>query len=207
MLCRTTSPHNMKGDTILESGPPTQVTDLLARWRQGDRAALDELMPLVYEELRRLARSYLRRERPDHTLQSTALVHEAFLRLTGQNPPEWKNRAHFFGVAARLMRQILVDHARTHAAEKRGGGYKLALTEDVARVEPRELDLLDLDNALQQLARLDPQQSQVVELRYFAGLSIEDASEVLGISPATVKREWATARAFLQREMARSANA
>ncbi len=186
---------------------PTEVTILLARWRNGDRDALDALMPLVYDELRRLARHYLSRERNDHTLQSTALVHEAFVRLVGQKPPDWTGRAHFMGVAARLMRQILVDHARAHAAGKRGGGYKLALHEDFVRVESNELDLLQLDEALRQLAHLDPQQSRVVELRYFAGLSVEDASEVLGISPATVKREWASARAFLQREMARGAGA
>lgn len=183
---------------------PSPVTDLLARWRSGDREALDALMPLVYQELRRIARHYLQRERADHTLQSTALVHEAYVRLVGNNPPEWRNRAHFFGVAARLMRQILVDHARVQRADKRGGGaFKLSLDEGLVGAPGKDLDLLDLDNALRGLAQLDPQQSQVVELRFFAGLSIEDTAEVLGISPATVKRDWATARAWLQREMTR----
>jgi len=192
----------------LLTDPPSEVTDLLARWRSGDRQALDALMPLVYQELRLIARHYLQLERPDHTLQSTALVHEAYVRLAGKDAPEWRNRAHFFGIAARLMRQILVDHARAHCAGKRGGGaYKLLLDEELAQVKGKELDLIDLDNALQNLARLDPQQSQIVELRFFSGLSIEDTSEILGVSPATVKRDWATARLWLQREMARSANA
>jgi RNA polymerase sigma factor (TIGR02999 family) len=184
----------------------SQITDLLARWRSGDRLALDSLMPLVYEELRALARHYLRMERPDHTLQSTALVHEAFVRLVGQKPPEWKNRKHFYGVAARLMRQILVDHARSHRAAKRGGGaLKLGLTEGIAGKENKGVDILALDASLNRLAQLNSQQSQIVELRFFSGLSIEDTSEVLGISPATVKRSWTTARAWLFREMSRSA--
>ncbi len=185
--------------------PPSQVTDLLALWQSGDRQALDVLMPLVYEELRHLARHYLSMERPDHTLQSTALVHEAFVRLVGQKPPEWKSRKHFYGVAARLMRQILVDHARSHRAEKRGGhALKLGLNEGLAGKEPKGLDILALDDALNQLAQLNPQHSQIVELRFFSGLSIDDTSEVLGISPATVKRNWTTARAWLFREMNRS---
>ena len=183
----------------------SQITDLLARWRAGDREALDSLMPLVYEELRSLARHYLRMERPDHTLQSTALVHEAFVRLVGQKPPEWKDRKHFYGVAARLMRQILVDHARGHRADKRGGNViKLGLTEGLMGKESEGLDILALDDSLNRLAQLNPQQSQIVELRFFSGLSIEDTSEVLGISPATVKRHWTTARAWLFREMNRS---
>jgi RNA polymerase sigma-70 factor (ECF subfamily) len=162
-------------------------------------------MPLVYEELRHLARHYLRMERPDHTLQSTALVHEAFLRLVGQKPPEWKSRKHFYGVAARLMRQILVDHARSHRAGKRGGDVlKLSLNENLAGKEVNGLDILALDDALNQLAQLNPQQSQIVELRFFSGLSIDDTAEVLGVSPATVKRSWTTARAWLFREMNRS---
>lgn len=183
----------------------SQITDLLARWRDGDREALDSLMPLVYEELRSLARHYLRMERPDHTLQSTALVHEAFVRLVGQKPPEWKDRKHFYGVAARLMRQILVDHARAHRADKRGGNaVKLGLNEGLMERESEGLDVLALDDSLNRLAQLNPQQSQIVELRFFSGLSIEDTSEVLGISPATVKRHWTTARAWLFREMNRS---
>jgi RNA polymerase sigma factor (TIGR02999 family) len=182
----------------------SQITDLLARWRTGDREALDSLMPLVYEELRRIARHYLREERPNHTLQGTALVHEAFLRLVGQKPPEWKNRKHFYGVAARLMRQILVDHARSHRAGKRGGdAIKLSLNEDLAGNASEGLDILALDDSLNRLAQISPQQSQIVELRFFSGLSIEDTSEVLGVSPATVKRNWTTARAWLFREMNR----
>lgn len=189
----------------MRNGSPRQVTDLLAQWRAGDRDALDALMPLVYEELRRLARHYLRQERSDHTLQSTALVHEAYMRLVGQNSPEWKSRAHFFGVAARLMRQILVDHARASRAAKRGGdSLKLTLNEALAGSKEKDLDILALDDALNNLTQLHPQQSEIVELRFFSGLSIEDTSEVLGVSPATVKRNWTTARAWLFREMNRS---
>ena len=184
---------------------PSKVTQLLGRWRAGDREALDALMPLVYEELRRLARHYLQQERPGHTLQSTALVHEAYVRLIGQSPHEWKSRAHFFGVAARLMRQILVDHARNRQAAKRGGNsLKLTLHEGLVGPKGKDLDLLALDDALNNLAELNPQQSHIVELRFFSGLTIEDTSEVLGISPATVKRSWTTARAWLFREMNRS---
>lgn len=183
----------------------SQVTLLLSRWRAGDREALDALMPLVYEELRHLARHYLKQERPDHTLQSTALVHEAYVRLLGQSPPEWKSRAHFFGVAAKLMRQILVDHARGHRAAKRGGNsLKLTLNDGLVGRKGKDLDLLALDEALTNLAQLSPQQCQIVELRFFSGLTIEDTSEVLGISPATVKRNWTTARAWLFREMNQS---
>jgi RNA polymerase sigma factor (TIGR02999 family) len=189
----------------MQNGSPRQVTDLLAQWRAGDREALDSLMPLVYEELRHLARHYLRQERPDHTLQSTALVHEAFMRLVGQNPSEWKSRAHFYGIAARLMRQILVDHARNRRAAKRGGNsLKLTLNEALAGSKGKDLDILALDDALNNLAQLNPQQSHIVELRFFSGLSIEDTSEVLGVSPATVKRNWTTARAWLFREMNQS---
>lgn len=159
-------------------------------------------MPLVYEELRRLARHYLRQERSDHTLQSTALVHEAYVRLASQASPDWRGRAHFYGVAARVMRQILVDHARTERAAKRGGdSLKVTLNEDLVGAVRQDLDILGLDEALTRLAELSPQQSQIVELRFFSGLSIEDTSEVLGISPATVKRGWTAARAWLFREM------
>jgi len=183
-----------------------QVTQLLVRWRRGDREALDELMPIVYSELRRMAHGFLQRERSDHTLQSTALVHEAYLRLVGQKLPEWQNRAHFFGVAARLMRQILVEYARSHKADKRGGSAcKLSLEESTFVPEPRNLDVILLDDALYDLAKLDAQQSRIVELRFFAGLSIDDTSEVLGISPATVTREWTTARVWLHREISRRA--
>lgn len=178
------------------------ITCLLLRWREGDSAALEELMPLVYDELRRLARSYLRKERNSHTLQSTALVHEAYLRLKGENLPEWQNRAHFFGIAARIMREILVQHARGRNAAKRGGGdCRLSLDGAVAFSHQSDVDLLELDRALSELAKFDEQQSRIVELRFFSGLSIEDTSEVLGISPATVKRDWVTARAWLYRAM------
>ena len=183
------------------------VTELLGRWQAGEEQALDALIPLVYEELRRTARAYLRQERSDHTLQGTALVHEAFVRLVGQDLPEFQNRKHFFAVAATLMRQILVDYARTHAAEKRGGtATELSLDECLPLDASRSRDLLALDDALNGLARLDPRQSRIVELRYFTGLSIEETAEVLGISPATVKRDWTTARAWLQREMNRGAS-
>ena len=182
----------------------SQVSKLLVNWRQGDEGAREALIPLVYDELRRLARRHLRRERPDHTLQSAALVHEAYLRLVRQDQPQWQNRAHFFGVAAQLMRHILVDHARNRAAAKRGAGaQRLTLNTEIALPQERGLDLVSLDEALNELAALDPQQSRVVELRFFGGLSIEETSVVLGISPATVKREWATARAWLRREMKR----
>ena len=179
-----------------------RVSKLLLNWGQGDQGAREALIPLVYDELRRLARRYLRRERPDHTLQSAALVNEAYLRLIRQDQPQWQNRAHFFGVAAQLMRHILVDHARHRAAAKRGAGApRLTLDPDVALPQARDVDLVALDDVLNQLAALDPQQSRLVELRFFGGLSIEETSVVLGVSPATVKREWATARAWLQREM------
>jgi len=184
----------------LKSESSSPITHLLFRWREGDREALEQLMPLVYNELRRLASHYLRRERSDHTLQGTALVHEAYLRLAGENLPEWQNRAHFFGIAANTMRRILVEHARGRNAEKRGGGvYLLSLDEAVAFPQQTDLDILELDRALLELAELDEQQSRIVELRFFTGLSIEDTSEVLGISPATVKRDWVTARAWLYR--------
>lgn len=178
------------------------MTELLARWRSGDQNALDALMPLVYAELRQLAQHYLRRERSDHTLQSTALVHEAYLRLAGQSAPQWQNRAHFFGIAAHLMRQILVEHARSRGAAKRGGGAtRMTLDDSLAIAQQNEVDVIVLDKALKDLTELDAQQGRIVELRFFGGLTIEDTSEVLGISPATVKREWVTARAWLFRAM------
>ena len=178
------------------------VTELLVRWRSGDQKALDALVPLVYDELRRLAHYYLRQERTDHTLQSTALVHEAYLRLAGQDPPEWQSRAHFFGIAARIMRQILVEYARGRSAAKRGGNAcRLTLDDAIVLPNQMDLDVVELDRALNGLAELDPQQSRIVELRFFGGLTIEDTSEVLGISPATVKRDWVTARAWLFRAM------
>jgi RNA polymerase sigma factor (TIGR02999 family) len=179
------------------------VTRLLADWSNGDRRALDELLPLVYEELRHLANAYLRREREGHTLQSTALVHEAFLRLVKQRDVQWRGRAHFFGIAAQMIRRILVDHARAQRADKRGAGaVRLELDESIAVAQQRDLDLIALDDALGRLAVLDERQSRIVELRFFAGLSVEDTAEVMGISTATVKREWASARAWLFREVA-----
>jgi RNA polymerase sigma factor (TIGR02999 family) len=189
-------------------GGSSQVTELLVRWRGGDREALDALMPLVYNELRRLAHHYLQKERSDHTLQGTALVHEAYVRLLGQDNPQLQNRAHFFGVAAQLMRQILVDYARSRRASKRGGNAcKLTLDAVIEQPQRHDVDVLALDDALKTLADMDPQQSRIVELRFFAGLSLEDTSEVLGVSPATVKRDWTTARIWLFRELDRSAPA
>jgi len=181
-----------------------QVTELLARWNQGEAAAREALVPLVYEELRRVATRCLASQNQDHTLQCTALVHEAYLRLVGRESVHWKDRVHFFAVASRLMRGILVDHARMHQAAKRGGNaVTVLLDESLATPKQRELNVIALDYALTSLAALDDRQSQIVELRFFGGLSIEDTSHVLGISPATVKREWATARLWLLRQMSR----
>jgi RNA polymerase sigma factor (TIGR02999 family) len=180
------------------------VTQLLQGWRAGDRKALDALLPLVYDELRRLAHYQLRNERPEHTLRSTALVHEAYFRLVGQDFPQWEGRSHFFAVAAQLMRQILVDYARRHRASKRGSGAcKLTLDDAVALPQRKDLDIVALDDALNTLAEIDPRQSRVVELRFFAGLSLEETSEVMGIATATVQRDWTAARAWLHREISR----
>jgi RNA polymerase sigma factor (TIGR02999 family) len=181
------------------------VTELLADWTDGDQEALDKLIPLVYDELRRLASRQLRRERPEHTLQTTALVHEAYLRLVGQRNANWQNRAQFFGVAAQLMRRILVDYARTHKASKRGGNYRrISLSEGAILTEERDTDLTELDEVLDRLAGIDPQQSRVVELRIFGGLTVEETAEVMGISPRTVKREWSMARAWLHQQIKRT---
>jgi len=186
----------------MEGHPQTQITQLLKQWQEGDSGALESLMPLVYAELKRLAGSYLRRERPNHTLQSAALVNEAYLRLVDQNQTQWQNKAHFFGIAAQMMRRILADHARGHNAAKRGAGIpKLELDEAMAHAQARNVNLLALEEALQKLENLDPQQGKIVELRFFGGLSIEDTANVLGISPATVKRDWSIARAWLFREL------
>jgi RNA polymerase sigma factor (TIGR02999 family) len=183
---------------------PHDITRLLVRWSSGDREALDALTPLVYNELRRLAKVYLRRERPDHTLDGTALVHEAYMKLVGQNNVEWHNRNQFFAIASSLIRRILVDHARARIAEKRGGaGLKLSLDEAILAPEQKDLDLIALNDALKALADTDAQQGRIVELRYFGGLTIEETAEVLEISPATVKRDWMVAKAFLRREMTR----
>ena len=182
--------------------PPSGVTELLRRWNLGDREAMDRLMPIVYDELRRLAAGYLKGERRDHTLQPTALVHEAYLRLVRQDRVEWQNRAHFFGIAARMMRRVLVDHARRRQAGKRdAGGFRLTLQVGEALEVSRDPELLELDEALVRLERLDVDQARVVELRFFGGLTVEETATVLGISTATVKREWRTARAFLRQEM------
>ena len=181
------------------------VTELLADWTDGDQEALDKRIPLVYDELRRLASRQLRRERPEHTLQTTALVHEAYLRLVGQRNANWQNRAQFFGVAAQLMRRILVDYARTHKASKRGGNYRrISLSEGAILTEERDTDLTELDEVLDRLAGIDPQQSRVVELRIFGGLTVEETAEVMGISPRTVKREWSMARAWLHQQIKRT---
>jgi RNA polymerase sigma factor (TIGR02999 family) len=185
-------------------GSAPDVTQLLANWSQGDQGALDKLMPLVYGELRRLASSHLRRERSNHTLQSTALVHEAFMRLVNQQDVQWRNRAHFYAIAAQMIRRILVDYARSQHAEKRGSGaVKLALDDAMAVPQQTDMDLLGLNDALDRLAELDARQSRIVELRFFAGLSIEETAEVMNLSPASIKREWNTARAWLFREMTR----
>jgi RNA polymerase sigma factor (TIGR02999 family) len=182
--------------------PQQGVTGLLQAWGGGDHAALDQLVPIVYEELHRQAQRYLQRENPGHTLQTTALVHEAYLRLVDQRQARWQNRAQFFGIAAQLMRRILVDHARRHQAAKRGGSaIQVPLDEGGVPAVESDVDLVALDDALTRLARLDPQQARVVELRYFTGLGIEETAVALGISPATVKREWAMARAWLRREL------
>ncbi|MBS1827921.1 MAG: sigma-70 family RNA polymerase sigma factor [Acidobacteria bacterium] len=181
------------------------VTLLLMQWGGGDKAAFDDLAPKIYQELHRLAQSYLRRERIEHTLQATALVNEAYLKLVDQSKVEWRNRAHFFGIAAQSMRRILIDHARKVRRDKRGGGAAvLQLDEALDVMGSRGAELIALDDALDALAKLDEQQSRIVEMRYFAGLSIEEVAEVLGISRATVQREWATARAFLARELMRN---
>jgi RNA polymerase sigma factor (TIGR02999 family) len=183
-----------------------QVSELLANWNQGNAEAREALMPLVYNELRKLAASHLRRERSDHTLQPTALVHEVYLRLAEQKNVQWQDKSHFFGVAAQLMRRILVDHARSHMADKRGSGLpKASLNEAIAMSRERPAELLALDESLTQLASADPQQGRIVELRVFAGLTIEQTAEVLGISPATVKRDWNLAKAWLLREIHKAA--
>lgn len=189
----------------MEHEPPSEVTLLLQEWRSGDRKALDALLPLVYEELRRLAHFQLQKERQDHTLQTAAVVHEAYLRLMGLNPPQWESRTHFFAIASQLMRQILVDYARRRVAEKRGGGAcKLSLEEATVLSRQKDIDVLLLDDALKALAKIDLRQSNVVELRFFAGLSLEEISEALEIAPATVQRDWTAARAWLHREISRN---
>ena len=188
--------------------PPKEVTQLLQGWRGGDRNALDALVPLVYKELRRLAHFQLRDERQDHTLQSAALVNEAYVRLVGLKTPQWESRTHFFAIAAQLMRQILVDYARRHGSAKRGGSVcKLSLDDAMVASRRKALDVVALDDALQELARIDERQSRVVELRFFGGLTLEEISAALEIGPATVQRDWTSARAWLYREISRKSHA
>jgi RNA polymerase sigma-70 factor, ECF subfamily len=184
--------------------PTADITQLLKVWRGGDRKALDSLLPIVYKELQRLAHFQLRQERAGHTLQSAALVNEAYLRLVGLNVPDWEGRTHFFAIAAQIMRQILVDYARRHRAEKRGGGEgTLPLEEATLLTGVKSIDVVALDDALKTLAQIDPRKAQVVELRFFGGLSSEETAEVLNLSAVTVSRDWSTARAWLHREMTR----
>ena|SRR5215471_210330 len=184
------------------TGLPSQVTQLLMSWRDGDKAALDQLIPLVHGELRRLARRYMGRKNPGHTLQTSALINEAYLRLVDVRSVQWQDRAHFFAVSSQIMRNILVDHARKYQSEKRGAGArKVALDEAAVIPEPRAAELVLLDDALDELASVDHRKSQIVELRFFGGLSIEETAQVMKISPATVQREWRAARAWLQRAM------
>lgn len=183
---------------------PQDISLVLKAWSGGDREAADKLMPLVYDELRKVAAQYLRKERPDHTLQPTALVNEAYLKLVDITYVDWQDRAHFFAVASQVMRHILVDYARAKATDKRGGDVqRLALDEAISFSKEQDIDLLALDDALKQLAAFDEQQSRIVEMRFFGGLSVEETAVVLGISPATVKREWALAKAWLYRKIAK----
>ena len=189
---------------------PIPAVALLRRWRAGEQAALDQLLPLVYEELRRVARRHLRHEQAAHTLQTTALINEAYLRLVDQSPAEVHGRSHFVALSSHLMRQILVDHARKRRAAKRQGGCRITLVEEItpaAASGAPDVDVVAVDEALTRLAAFDAQQARVVELRYFGGLTIRETSEVLGVSPATVKREWVTARAWLHREIQRLSDA
>ncbi len=184
---------------------PQEITQLLFNWSQGDKAALDQLVPLVYPELRRLAKRHMAREDPAHTLQTSALINEAYLKLVDQKSVEWQSRAHFFAVAAQVMRHILVDHARTRNYAKRGGGaLKLPLDEAAALTEQRAAQLIALDDALSDLSALDGRKSQIIELRFFGGLSLEETAEVMKISPSTVQREWRAAKAWLHHAMSKT---
>jgi len=199
----------------MNNKPAGEVTQLLLRWRAGDEAALAALLPLVYEELRSLARRHLRHERGSHTLQRTALVHEAFLRIVDQKQVDWESRTQFYGIASQMMRRVLVDHARRRSAAKRGDGaphvdLDVVLQDEGAGLplgRQAEIDFAAIDDALKRLEALDPQQGKLVELRFFGGLSIKETADVIGVSPATVKREWAIARAWLQREIMAGASA
>jgi len=191
----------------MSAGPAGSVSQLLQAWGNGDAQAREDLVPLVYQELRRRASAYLRRERPDHTLQPTALVHEAFIRLMAQHRVSWVNRAQFFALAAQLMRRILVDHARERRAVKRPLGIRVTFDETVRAVPPLDCEIIMLDDALRELARLDPRQAEIVELKYFAGLSEAEVAAVLSLSRATVTRDWQSARAWLYRRITKGPNA
>jgi RNA polymerase sigma-70 factor, ECF subfamily len=181
-----------------------EVTQLLSALTRGEEGAASKLIPIVYGELRRVAGSYMRQERPDHTLQATALVHEAYLKLVEQRSVNWQSRAHFFGIAAQLMRRILVDHARGHLRQKRGGEQvHVSLDEALVFAERQADDVLAVDNSLEELAKIDPRQARVVELRFFGGLNVEETAQVLGVSPKTVKREWSVAKAWLTADLKR----
>ena len=198
--------HDLRTFPQLAEKPQHQITQLLAEWSDGNQAALDELYPLVYEELHRLARRYMSRERKGHTLQTTALINEAYVRLVDQRNVHWANRSHFFAISAQIMRRILIDHARRHAYAKRGGGAQQVSLEEVAMVA-REAgsDLIKLDEALKILAKMDPRRCHVVELRYFGGLSNEEIAGVLKVSENTVTRDWNLARAWLYQQLTGSA--
>ena len=199
-------PKFIVGRGRLSQLPSNTVSKLLANWEAGDEEALRAIFPLVYDELRRLARNYLRKERPDHTLQSAALVHEAYLRLEKQGTNQFESREHFLAICAQLMRQILVESARSRKAAKRDGGYRITLDDGVAG-KTRSVDMIALDDALNELSKLDRQQSRIVEMRFFGGLSIEETARVLNLSPTTVKRHWATARLWLHHQMSNAPDA
>ena len=189
-------------NSFMESSSEKGVTELLLAWSAGDRSALNALLPLVHDELHKMARGYMRRERSDHTLQPTALINEAYLKLVNQADSNWQNRAHFFSVAAGVMREILIDHARHRGAKKRGSGNKgLPLDEALLQPRARDQDLLKLDEALRKFEKIDPEKSRIIELRFFGGLTNDETAEVLGVSNATIKRQWRTARAWLLREL------
>lgn len=193
---------NNPGD-LDDPGAGPDVTGLLRRWSEGDPGASEELLPIVYSELKQIADRYMRAERPGHTLQPTALVHEAYMRIVKSKGLEWQNREQFFGIAANLMRQILVDHARGVKAAKRGGGMRITYDDALSPATKADNDVLLLDEALTKFAKIDPEAARIVELRYFAGLTIEETARLIGSSPTSVKREWATARAWLHREITR----
>lgn len=199
--------RTVRNDGLQMNPSPEEVTQLLVAWGNGDQSARDQLMPAVYQELHRLAHNYMRRESPGHTLQTSALVNEAFLRLVDQRDVQWRNRAHFFAIAAQMMRRILVDYARQRMYAKRGGGLAtISLDEALIVSEERSAEVIGLHEALETLVNFDPRKSQIVELRFFGGLSIEETAEVLNISPGTVMRDWTLAKAWLRREMSNNSS-